>query len=171
VFVVFIAQDLPGDVQSFTWDVPPDLVTEGGRVRVVARDQAGNVGVADAPAVPDLIVTNVTVNPTMAASGDRVMVQITIMNQGAAPAREVTHRLVISSDTVIDLTDRGLAFARNDELAPGGSVAISVEVRIPRMTNPGLNYVGVIADFGNQVRERNEINNTASTPITIIGSG
>jgi pimeloyl-ACP methyl ester carboxylesterase len=51
-----IAANLRGDVRSFSWDVPTTLVTTQARIRVVARDMAGNEAQDDSNA-------NFTVDP------------------------------------------------------------------------------------------------------------
>jgi hypothetical protein len=168
-FVVTIAQGLSGDEQSFTWEVPATLMAQGGRVRVIARDASGNAGHADAPSSPDLIITQVRVSPEMVAAGGNVSVDVTVANIGEAPASSAAHRLVISSDPVIDVNDEGIGFARTGVLAAGASVTVLGRGRLPIRIQPGVYYLGVIADFNNQARELREDNNTAAARITVTG--
>jgi YD repeat-containing protein len=46
-FPTVVATGLAGNVKSFNWSVPPGLATTKGRIRVIARDAAGNSGQAD----------------------------------------------------------------------------------------------------------------------------
>lgn len=72
---------------------------------------------------------------------------------------------------MIDLSDRGPGSMRTMELGPGESAVVSASGRIPRTAAPGENDIGAIADFGDQVRERNETNNTGAVGIMITDGG
>ncbi|HXF05639.1 MAG TPA: Ser-Thr-rich GPI-anchored membrane family protein [Blastocatellia bacterium] len=46
-FAITVAANLPGTQQTFTWNVPAEVVTNQAVIRVIARDAAGNSGQGD----------------------------------------------------------------------------------------------------------------------------
>jgi len=61
-FPIVVADNLAGDVRSFDWTVPVDLVTTRGRIRIVARNSAGREGQDDSDS--DFSIVD-RINPTV----------------------------------------------------------------------------------------------------------
>jgi hypothetical protein len=116
---------------------------------------------------PDLVVTNLTVNPTTAAPGATVTVSFTIFNQGQSTAGPANHEIRLSLDSTINSADTLLVIVGTPSLAGGGSHPLTVNVTVLFGTPSGTRFMGVIVDSGNLVAEANEGNNTGSAPITI----
>jgi subtilase family serine protease len=171
----------PGASQSFSQIVTIPISTPTGSmfIGVIAdvsnlvneSNESNNTSATSititAPAQADLVVTNLTINPTSADAGDSITVSFTILNQGSGSAAPASHDIRFSNDTTIDITDTLLATTITPGLAPGASAPMSQSVTIPTTATQGAKFIGVIADAGNAVNESNESNNTASTPITI----
>jgi hypothetical protein len=62
-FNTTIASGLPGSAQQFNWSIPLNLATNTARIRVVARDAAGNTGLSDSGlfTIRDTIAPSVSV--------------------------------------------------------------------------------------------------------------
>jgi hypothetical protein len=118
-------------------------------------------------ALPDLVVTNLTVMPVNPRPGEEILVSFTLENQGAGTANESLSTVVLSRDATITTADRFLQNDGSPSLAPGDSRRRNVFVVIPPDTPRGSMFIGVIADRLNLVMESNEENNTLAVPISI----
>lgn len=115
----------------------------------------------------DLIVTGLTLTPTVVNSGDSVRVSFTIRNQGTSTANSNRQDIVISTDADINAQDRVLTSVMTSPLSPQATMAFNQNVAIPMNIASGQFFIGVITDAGNIVTESTENNNTASAPLTV----
>ncbi|MEH2544236.1 Ca2+-binding RTX toxin-like protein [Bradyrhizobium sp. AZCC 2262] len=153
--VTMLAGDTNGDR---TADFIIDLV---GNITLVAGDL---VNIFVPPPQPDLS-EYVAVSATTIAAGGRVTIDTYNMNLGNGVSGLSTDRIYISSDATITTSDTVLA-----TLTISGTLATvsqngyydhqTVSVTLPGNLAPGTYYIGGIADYGNQISESNEGNNT-----------
>ena len=116
---------------------------------------------------PDLVNSNSSVAYSIAA-GSTVLVNSTVINQGAGAADASTVRFYLSSNLVLDASDTLLAGSRAvPALAAGASSAGSASVVIPAGTAPGNYYLLIRADADNTVVEVQEGNNVAPKAVQI----
>lgn len=117
---------------------------------------------------PDLLVGNGQVQPGSAPPGGSLSVQFTIFNGGAVNASVATFNIVLSRTRTMDspvLVGQGDTGA---DRPPSTGTTIIKQVRIPEgWGTRGANYLQVVLDSDDQVREENERNNT-SDPILVM---
>ena len=153
--VTMLAGDTNGDrIADFTIDLV-------GNITLVAGDL---VNIFVPPPQPDLS-EYVAVSATTIAAGGRVTIDAYNMNLGNGVSGLSTDRIYISSDATITTSDTVLA-----TLTTSGTLATisqngyydhqTVSVTLPGNLAPGTYYIGGIADYGNQITESNEANNT-----------
>ncbi|MCL0084447.1 SpoIID/LytB domain-containing protein [Dehalococcoidia bacterium] len=114
--------------------------------------------------LPDLTVTTpVTFDPAEAAHGDRISVDFTVKNRGAAASGSFHLRLSLSTRPWG--TRHGLGNFPVDSLGPGASRTLTITTNpIPSaVPAPGDYYVTVFVDGFKQVTESNENNNIGSS--------
>lgn len=99
-FTTVLASGLPGTTQQFLWLVPSSLVTSSARIRIVARDAAGNEAASESGLfiVQDTIAPTVTVTSpvkgqTLTAGGS-----ITIRWQSSDNVSVVAQDILLSTD-------------------------------------------------------------------------
>ncbi|RMG52994.1 MAG: PKD domain-containing protein, partial [Acidobacteria bacterium] len=63
-FTITISSGLPGSAQSLTWSIPSNVATDSARIRIIARDAAGNTGQSESGLfiIRDTLPPAVTVN-------------------------------------------------------------------------------------------------------------
>ena len=116
----------------------------------------------------DLIITSVT-GPASASLGDPISVTTTVKNQGSGESGGFYTSLYLSTDAIINTSDRALTTFYVSPLAAGALRTYTIKTNIPTSTPPGNYYVGAIADTGNRVGESNENNNAlAGNTISIV---
>ncbi|MCS6804082.1 MAG: choice-of-anchor D domain-containing protein [Acidobacteriota bacterium] len=121
-----------------------------------------------APALPDFVVSQLTISPTSVQAGGQVLMNVSILNQGTGSAGAATHEVRLSSDAVITSADQLLLVITSNPLSPGAAATFTqLPVTIPAGTAPGPMFLGVIADAANAVAESNETNNIATVALTI----
>ena len=112
-----------------------------------------------APSSPNLTATNVTFDGTT--------LSFTINNTGSENAESSTAGIFLSTDATITPTDMLLATVATDALAQGTSAVENASPALPDTLTPGKYYLGVYADYDNQIPESNETDN-ASTALAIF---
>jgi len=119
----------------------------------------------------DLIMDNcavVSINSTTLTLTNAVIKNI---GEGSSPASRVGYYL--STNPTITEEDILIGTDYVNSLAPGGSNTESFSIAISNLNLPfGIYYVGMIADYNQQVQEKSEINNTCyrTNPKLIISS-
>lgn len=121
-----------------------------------------------APALADLIVNQLTISPTSVQAGGQVLMNVSILNQGAGSAGAASHEVRLSTDAVITSADRLIVVITSNPLSPGAAALFTqLPITIPPDTPSGAMFLGVIADATNEVVESNEANNIATVALTI----
>jgi subtilase family serine protease len=169
----------PGDelTRSTSTFLPPDLRPGTAEMEVVLdpeyrfaeSDESNNSKRATfTVAGPDLQVGSGQVQPGSASPGGSLSVQFTIFNGGARTASVAAFNIVMSRTRTMDspvLVGQGDTGA---DRPPSTGTTIIKEVRIPESWGRGgANYLQVILDPENRIREENERNNT-SDPILVM---
>jgi PKD repeat protein/subtilisin family serine protease len=156
-----ITQVAPGETKTWSWDgrdnsgrqVPPGTYT----VELTTRN-AGTFRTTftiQAPALPDLIVEDVTYTPTSPTVGTTLTFQIRVRNIGSATAGLF----------YIGLSGlAGTQYASVSSLGPGAAVTVSLQLPLSASTETFT----VTADATNRVTEANETNNTRQITVAAV---
>lgn len=125
-----------------------------------------------APALPDLIATNVSVGSESVEAGGTVDVAYTISNIGSGPATSALAGIYLSADPVITTSDTLYAVNWADSLGSGQIDPEEHTVAVPSTLTPGTYYLGVVADFSGAVDENIESNNRSDArAIKVVAPG
>ena len=116
------------------------------------------------PTGPDLMVSALTGTQQRLAPGDRLDVSVTTANQGNRSAVTTWTRLVLSTDRVIEETDKKLGSTEVGILAAGANREQTKRFALPTGLAPGVYYLGAIADRSGRESELDESNNTRLGP-------
>jgi subtilase family serine protease len=117
---------------------------------------------------PDLVATAVSDPPLTASPGSAFPVTDSVTNQGVLAAGTSTTRYYLSSDTVLDASDRRLTGTRAAAaLAPNETSTGTLTVTIPTSTALGVYYLLACADDTTAVTETNELNNCLASATTV----
>jgi hypothetical protein len=132
--------------------------------------------VAARGALPDLVVSSLTVSPGSVAPGGSLEIVSEIRNIGTA---EVPFRGPSSSTTAVDIRlMTAVTDVHGDYLAgwgplraipPGGTEHYTSHATIPAAKAPGRYLVCVDVDLGHIVTESDETNNRLCKPLTVTG--
>jgi subtilase family serine protease len=127
-----------------------------------------NLPVAAAVARPDLVVTSVTANPAIPASGVPVKFSATIKNQGsAATAANRTHSVTFSIDGVTKTWSRGF----QKSIAAGASVTLTADggpTGSPTWTGTsGPHTLSAAVDDQKLIAESDETNNQRQVQVNV----
>jgi subtilase family serine protease len=119
---------------------------------------------------PDLVVTSVQ-GPASAASGSAVTLTVTVGERGGGGASGFAVGLFLSTDAIIERTDRRIGGYQLAALARGASETTSTAVVLPTDLAVGTYRLGAIVDERDAVAEADETNNaTAGAALTIGGA-
>ncbi|QPF93852.1 NF038122 family metalloprotease [Bradyrhizobium commune] len=126
-------------------------------------------------AQPDLS-EYVAVDKTTVAAGSSLTIDAYNMNLGDAVAGPSTAKIYLSTDATITTSDTLLAtVSTSTTLAtvsqPGYYDHQTIMVALPGNLAPGTYYIGGIADYNNQIGERDETNNTYNVVQITITAG
>jgi hypothetical protein len=116
----------------------------------------------------DLVIENLTVNPTSGAAGSSATVSFTIRNQGDGEALASTTNIRINSNPSIPtVNDPLLASISTPSIPAGGTHPITRSVTIPSGLELGTYYIWVIADVGSTANQSDESNDRERATFTI----
>ncbi len=116
------------------------------------------------PALPDLIVTNLSISTPIFESGQLVDVSYTFGNQGTASAGSSTTYFYLSVDATLDESDTFIDLEFEFAIAAGGTRAITSTVYLPYdMPTEETFYLIAVADDSNFVEEVTEDNNVSNS--------
>jgi large repetitive protein len=109
--------------------------------------------------------------PASAGTGKTITVSNTVSAAaGGGNAGYFSVGIYLSTDNVITTADRYIGYRSVSSLSSGSSSAMNTIITIPSNIALGDYYLGVIADYANNVTESDETNNAlAGDRITIIG--
>ena len=119
----------------------------------------------------DLVMTTVS-GPAVAATGDSIIIENAVFNQGTgSPTRDFYVRVYLSLDNQITTSDIGLGSRLVSALPVSATDSANSAVTIPDNVPPDTYFVGAIADVVNQVPESSEANNTLLGGLINITTG
>jgi subtilase family serine protease len=118
----------------------------------------------------DLVVGQLG-GPTNACTGKTIIISNVVMNIGTDTAGNSALGIYLSTDTNITTADLRLGSRAIVSLAPGQTNAGSVSAALPLTLNPGVYYIGAIADYLNQLPEADEQNNSLPGNLIEIAIG
>ena len=176
----------PGKAKNFKFKFNyPETLPEGNYFILGVVDTADSVGesneqnnvavsptqVTIAPPFIDAVGTFADPAPTALVVGKRGQAVLAIQNAGNVPLKgKPVIRLVLSSDATVDGTDTELAMpAAGLNLKPGRARRVRLRFKTPAVT-PGPYFLIATIDQTNVLTERNEANNTVSTPVTVASA-
>jgi len=138
----------------------------GGEITLTQTVQVG-----PPPAMPDLVETAMTTNPStpIRAPGTTFSVTDTVQNAGTARSGPSTTRYYLSLDGVKSADDTLLAGSHSAHgLDAGASHSATATVTIPAATPPNTYFLLGCADDQNAVAESDEGNNCIATATAIV---
>lgn len=99
-FTTSIASGLPGSAQSLAWSVPTNLATDSARIRVIARDAAGNIGQSESGvfAIRDTLPPTVTVHEPFPGQTINSGSSFTIRWRSSDNVEVVSQDILLSTD-------------------------------------------------------------------------
>jgi PKD repeat protein/subtilisin family serine protease len=156
-----ITQVAPSETKTWSWDGRDNSgrqVSSGTYTVELTTSNAGTFRTTftiQAPALPDLIVEDVTYTPTSPTVGTTLTFQIRVRNIGSASAGLF----------YIGLSGlAGTQYASVSSLAPGAAVTVSLQLPLSASTETFT----VTADATNRVTEANETNNTRQITVAAV---
>jgi Ca2+-binding RTX toxin-like protein len=162
----------PGDWASSS---TPDAFDAFGTPGVVAPISSSDLTVLDAigwnaasaappPALPDLTVSNLTVD------GTGTHVSFNLNNIGTADATNPAVSVYLSADSTITTADTLLGSVSESSLAAGAHIPITIPITLAAQTSATTYYLGAIADPAGTIAEANESNNVSNVVPVILGT-
>jgi hypothetical protein len=140
------------------------LFTSDGSYTSTGFDATVSCGAAPQP---DLLLTQIGASPSSVPAGGSLSLTATVANQGAGPAASSAVGYYLSTNQVLDASDRVLG------TSPGGALGANLDgnrqlvATVPGNVPVGAYYVLFVADPANVVSETNETNNMAALPVTV----
>ena len=107
----------------------------------------------------DLMIVDAAAASTVLEPDTVVAVSARVGNQGATASTASQLRYLLSSDAILDASDKYLNYDSVAALLPGQSGAESANLRIPASWPLGGAFILVVADFKAEVSEADETNN------------
>jgi N-acetylneuraminic acid mutarotase/ribosomal protein S11 len=117
--------------------------------------------------LPDLVVSEVSVNPNGVAAGGQATVSFTVANSGNAAAASTVATIRLGSVTTITDQTPLLTDVTVPALGVGQFQTFNQSVTIPTGTTAGNYYLGVTANDNGTMQESNLSNNQSLTPLTV----
>jgi subtilase family serine protease len=115
----------------------------------------------------DLILNQATLNRGSVAAGGTLTGNSYIYNQGTTTAASSAIGYYLSTDNVLSANDVLLTTTPGILLPARYGEPRTGSMTVPATTAPGAYFVLFVADPQNAVTETNELNNTASVPVTV----
>jgi serralysin len=97
-------------------------------------------------------------------------ISYTINNIGASASAFSLAGIYLSTDSTITTTDSLLGSSATPGLVSGGSVTQGTTLTFPTNLTAGTYYIGVIADYSDQIGESDETNNASNAVPVILGN-
>jgi len=186
------ASDPDNDLLTYSWSTTGGSISgSGSTVKWTAPSTAGtytvtcnvsdgkggtaskgvNINVTSTTAQSDLIIQNLTVNPTSGAVGSNATVSFTIKNQGSGTANASTTNIRINtSSSGVTPNDYLLASISIPSIPAGGIYNVNQTVTIPSGRPTGTNYIWVILDVNSTANQSNETNDKAYTSFNVTST-
>jgi hypothetical protein len=116
----------------------------------------------------DLIVSSITTTATIGTAGRLISLNLSVKNQGDAPAGSSVESFYFSTNAVYGNKNDFVSTTTKEfsSLNPGATSSGPISVLIPENTPAGSYYLCAKADSKNTVAESNEDNNTDCTSIS-----
>lgn len=116
---------------------------------------------------PDLVVSSVS-GPATGTRGSSIAINDSVRNQGSGNCSSFYVAYYLSTDVVINTSDRYLGRRSVSSLNVGQTSSATTSVTLSTSIPVGTYYIGAIVDYLNSRPEQNETNNSlAGNPITI----
>ena len=137
----------------------------------VETDEANNTAtgsILTIVKVVDLVVSNLTTTATSLYPRDTFDVHIEVTNQGSSTVSASRTGIYLSTDAVIDVSDRRINRVTVGTIEPAGTYVLDATISVPRSMPPGTYYLGAMADDTEYHDETDETNNALTGPQLII---
>ena len=115
----------------------------------------------------DLLLTQIGASPSTVAAGANLSLSATVANQGAGPAASSPVGYYLSTNQVLDASDRLLGTSAGAALGVTLNEARQLVAAVPANVTAGAYYVLFVADPLNVVSESDETNNLAALAVTV----
>jgi hypothetical protein len=138
--------------------------TSDGSVTASGFDATVSCGVAPQS---DLVLTQIGASPSALRAGANLVLSAAVANQGAGPAASAAVGYYLSTNQVLDASDRLLGISPGAALGTTLSSTRQLVAAVPSNVSAGPYYVLFVADPLNVVSESNENNNMAALAVTV----
>ncbi|MCB2407100.1 CARDB domain-containing protein [Hymenobacter lucidus] len=118
-------------------------------------------------ALPDLVVSQATLNPATTPAGGTVSASCLLTNSGTASAAQSTMGFYLSTDNVWSSGDVLLGSVAAAAMPVSAGTTRAASFAIPATTAAGNYYVLYVADAQGVVTESSKTNNIISMPLTV----
>ena len=176
----FNVSSLGGDRGDWASSSTPDAFDAFGTPGVVEPISSSDLTALDAigwnmastappPALPDLTVSNLTIDGT----GTSVSFQLNNIGtmDTTFDATKPAASVYLSTDSTITTADTLLGSVSESSLAAGASITISnMQIALSAPATGGTYYLGVIADPAGAIAEASEFNNASNVVPVILGT-
>ncbi|WP_210521758.1 CARDB domain-containing protein [Hymenobacter terricola] len=115
----------------------------------------------------DLLLTQIGASPSSVPAGGNLSLSATVANQGAGSAASSAVGYYLSTNQLLDASDRLLGTSAGAALGVNLDAARQLVAAVPGNVTPGAYYVLFVADPLNAVTETNENNNLAALAVTV----
>lgn len=116
------------------------------------------------PTGPDMIIKSL--EPVVREGSTQLEIKSTIANQGYRPSNDFFLTFYLSDDAQITKNDTPIGYYLIPDIKAGTEMTIAGYYPMEQM-KPGTNYVGAIADQGNEIMEVSEDNNKYIFPTKV----
>ncbi|MDB5236809.1 MAG: hypothetical protein JWR44_3802 [Hymenobacter sp.] len=116
---------------------------------------------------PDLLLTQIGASPSSVAAGGNLSLSATVANQGAGPAASSAVGYYLSTNQLLDASDRLLGTSAGTALGANLDATRQLVAPVPSNVPAGAYYVLFVVDPANAVAETNEGNNLATLAVTV----
>jgi uncharacterized membrane protein YgcG len=144
------------------------VLTDVGNSVIETNENNNTYSVPITIAAPDLTITTASA-PTTGSPGGIAAISWTVENAGTGSTVTNWYDEVYFNNTnsLTGATYLGYWYTPTTPLAPGATYTQSPGLAIPAGAASGTNYFIIVTDYGNNVVESNENNNTYAVPIDV----
>ncbi|MFC7667419.1 CARDB domain-containing protein [Hymenobacter humi] len=114
-----------------------------------------------------MLLTQIGASPSRVPAGGSLSLSATVANQGAGPAANAPVGYYLSTNQVLDASDRLLGTSTGSALAANLTNTGQLLAAVPGNVPAGAYYVLFVADPLNALSETNEANNLAALAVTV----
>ncbi len=115
---------------------------------------------------PDILISTITLNKSSVQTGEQIIINYVVSNQGNIKA--AAYKVGFYYSSTQNSPDNFLGYADESTLAAGASTPLrNKTLTIPANLTAGTYYIVVLGDYPNELAESDELNNVNSRQVSI----